>query len=134
MGKIGNFNFINITGGRLAGNQPVVNLIDRQGVDGKGFRIEASKSKEITVQTKEKCTSIEIANDRDENYAQLIGTAVDVTDDMGKMTNNVLILDVGVNSVRQVVGSSDIHCKAIVEAVWRLIVMNPEDLFGGTLP
>ena len=116
MGKIGNFNFINITGGRLAGNQPVVNLIDRQGVDGKGFRIEASKSKEITVQTKEKCTSIEIANDRDENYAQLIGTAVDVTDDMGKMTNNVLILDVGVNSVRQVVGSSDIHCKAIVEA------------------
>ena len=122
MSSIGNFNFMTMSRAKIAEPTVVVQIFDRPGSDGIVYRKGAAKPKETVLNTKEGVSSISIGNGRQEDYAALKGTKVTIINDMGRTSQNVLIVDVDVELVREIINGSDADIEAMVYATWQVII------------
>lgn len=116
------FNLIILSGPPIEQPKTTVKLIDRAGVDGLAYRLEAKKPRETVWQTMEKMNDVDDANDRPEDYAELIGTSTSFTDSNGRIVSGCIVLDVTVTKIQPVAACSDSSVKALVFAVWTVIV------------
>lgn len=121
------FNLTILSGPPIEQPKQTVKLIDRAGVDGLAYRIEAKKPREAIWQTMEKMNDVDDANARTEDYAELIGTMTTFKDSHDRSVSGCLVLDVTVTKVQQVAACSDSSVKALVFATWTVIVPNTEN-------
>ncbi len=120
MSSIGAISFIRMAGPKIPSALPVVQTIDRQGVDLSAFRVNAYKNAEITVQTTQAVASQTIANTAPAAYAALIGTRLTVVDDLDLSTTNVMVIDARVIRTQLTASSSPAGTGAIVTGIWIL--------------
>ena len=122
MSSIENFTFINMTRSKPAPPLVVIKVYDRPGTDGLTWRQEAAKPKPADIGTKELIDTIDNANGRYAAYSLLKGQKVKITDDVGKIWDNVLVVDVDITLVQNIVGCSKPNIRAMVTAIWQVII------------
>ncbi len=120
MSSIGNYAFIQMVGEKLQPRSPVVELIVRPGTDGEIYREEPSKARVFEVATTAGYSDIKSANDAAAAYVSLKLSLVNVTDDHGLTTGNVLVVDVQNVVVRRVLVPSVSGINYLVTARWLL--------------
>ena len=118
--SIGTLSFLRMAGPKIPSSLPVVQTIDREGVDLSAFRVQAYKNAEVTVQTTQAVTSQALANAAPAVYASLIGTKVTVVDDLGLTTYNVMVIDARVTRTQLTASTSPAGTAAIVSGIWIL--------------
>ena len=117
---IGAFDFIKMEGPQIPTLAEAVEIIDRAGTDGTGNRLNALKAEDITKYTTEGVTLLATANSAADDYAALKGTHVTVEDDIGRIVNSVLVVDVRVLGVQQILNSDPAGNNYLIRAVWLL--------------
>jgi hypothetical protein len=120
MASIGGISFIRMAGPKIPSALPVVQTIDRQGVDLSAFRLQAYKNAEITVQTTQAVASATLANLAPDAYAALIGTKVTVVDDLDLTTLNVMVIDARVIRTQLTAATAPTGTAALVMGIWIL--------------
>ncbi len=120
MGYIGAFEFLRMEGPQIPLLAAAVAIIDRQGTNGTGSRVDALKAEEITKYTIEGVTSITTARAAADDYAALKGTHVTVVDDLGRSVASVLVVDVRVTGVQDMLFSDPPDLNYWINAVWLL--------------
>lgn len=118
--SIGTIEFLRMAGPKIPAALPVVQSIDREGVDLTAFRVQAYKNAETTVMTTQAVASVATANLAPNAYAALIGTVVTVVDDLGLTTYNVIVIDARVTRIQQAASSSPAGTGAIISGIWIL--------------
>jgi len=119
MSSIGTYTFVRLEGAKLPAKAMTTAIIDRPGVDGIGFRYNALKLGQQTVESVEAITYWANAVTRPDDYAALKGTLVSVIDDMGRRVDNVLVGEVIVTAMQQVYNATG-GANYIVRATWVL--------------
>jgi len=120
MASIGTIEFLRLSGPKIPAALPVVQTIDREGVDLSAFRLQSYKNAEITVQTVQLAASVAAANLAPNAYASLIGATVTVVDDLGLTTANVMVIDARVTGTQMTAASAPSGTAAVVYGVWIL--------------
>ena len=121
MSAIGGFSFLRMDGEPLSALRAAVEPINRPGVDGIATRTPADKSPGVQKQTIEPYTLLANANTAKAAYEALQGSYVTVTDDMGAVTANVLVVRVSGVRVQAVFSSADPTINFLVYATWELL-------------
>lgn len=117
--SIGQFTFMRLSGAKIPDKAMTTAIIDRPGVDGVGYRYNALKAGQQTVETTETLISWSDAVERPDTYAALKGELVTVIDDLGRRVDNVLVVEVAVTAVQQIVNATD-GANYLVRASWLL--------------
>jgi len=120
MASIGSISFIRMTGPKIPQALPVVQTIDREGIDLSAFRIQAYKNAEITVRTVQSVSTAALANAAPNAYAALIGSTVTVVDDLDLTTTDVLVVDARVVRTQLLAASAPTGSAALVYGVFVL--------------
>lgn len=119
--SIGTFEFLRMEGPQIPSLASFVEIIDRAGVDGTAFRIDALKAEELTIYTIEGVSYLSEAKTRADDYAELKGTKVTVVDDLEREVEDVLVVDVRVISTPQKLALSvPAGIDYVVRAIWLL--------------
>ena len=120
MSSIGGITFIKLEGPKIPQMAYRIETIDREGVDGEAFRLNAEKVPEITVRTIQAVETLSSANAAPDTYAALIGTYVTVIDDLGRSVTNIMVLDAKALHTQTVETPSPSSYNYLVYGIWTL--------------
>ncbi len=120
MSSIGSISFMSMSGEPIPTLSMAVETFVRRGVDGVGFRTTSKKSRTVQKRTIKWFAFEADALDAVDDYAQLKGEVVSVTEETGRSISDVLVLDVITNQAQRISNSVPAGYNWQVEAVWQL--------------
>ena len=119
MSSVGSITLLKLSGPQVPSLASAVEIIDRDGVDSVADRVNALKAESVTIYTTEGVSTLVSAQSAADDYSALKGTKVTVVDDMGRSTENVIVIDVRVTRIQQVLNATG-SVNYLIYAVWML--------------